>query len=115
MEKIKIHQFEMDRVNIAVVPKAIISNYVIKRSLSCLACFVLAILMVIPVTVMPGLVFFVAPAEIAILGKIHDEAQLIQWVRRHTIVREGRWEDTESCPRLLRYHQLPALLPVPGP
>ena len=52
--------------------------------------------MIVPLTVFPGLVLLVAPAEIAVLGKIHDEVQLMQWVRQHTIVREGRWEETEA-------------------
>jgi len=96
MEKILNTQKKMDQLRVAMVPKVVLTNFIVKRSLRCVACFILAVVMIIPVTVLPGLIFLVAPAEIAVLGKIHDEAQLIQWVRSHTIVREGRWENTES-------------------
>lgn len=86
----------MEQFRVAMVPKVVLTNFIVKKSLSCISCLILAVVMIIPVTVLPGLIFLVAPAEIAVLGKIHDEVQLIQWVRCHTIVREGRWEDTES-------------------
>jgi len=96
MEKILNTQNKLEQFRVAMIPKVILTNFIVKRSLGCVACIILALVMVIPLTVMPGLIFLVAPSEIAVLGKIHDEVQLIQWVRCHTIVREGRWEDTES-------------------
>jgi hypothetical protein len=96
MEKIIKTSKNIDQFRVAVVPKGILNNFVIKKGFSCISCFVLAIVLILPLTVFPGLILFVAPAEVAVLGKIHDEVQLIQWVRRHTIIREGRWEDTES-------------------
>ena len=86
----------IDQIRVAVVPKGILNNFVIKKGFSCISCFIVAIVMILPLAIFPGLILFVAPAEVAVLGKIHDEVQLVQWVRRHTIVREGRWEETES-------------------
>ena len=86
----------IDQIRVAVVPKGILNNFVMKKGFSCVSCFLLAVVLLLPLSVFPGLILFVAPAEIVVLGKIHDEVQLVQWVRRHTIVREGRWEETES-------------------
>ncbi len=96
MEKIMNSINEIDPLKVAVVPKGILTTYIVKRSLSCVGCFILAVVMIVPLTIWPGLILLIAPAEISVLGKIHDEAQLIQWVRRHTIIREGRWEETEA-------------------
>ena len=96
LEKTVIKKFELDKCNIAVIPKVVLRNFIVGRSLRCVLCFILAGLMIVPLTILPGLAVLVLPAEIAVLGKIHDEAQLIQWVRHHTIVREGKWEETES-------------------
>jgi hypothetical protein len=96
MEKIMNKANEIDPLHIKIVPKGILTTYIVKRSLSCVFCFILAVVMIIPLTIWPGLILLIAPAEISVLGKIHDEAQLIQWVRHHTIVREGRWDKTEE-------------------
>lgn len=96
MEKIRNRQIAIGQPNIAMVPKVLLRKFILGRSLRCAFCFVLAGLMIVPLTILPGLVLLVLPAEIAVLGKIHDEVQLMSWVRQHTIIREGRWEDTES-------------------
>ena len=96
MENVKDTRIRLNPFGVAVVPKILLRKFLVKKSFSCVFCFILAIVMIVPLTVLPGLILLVAPAEIAVLGKIHDEVQLMQWVRQHTIVREGRWEEAEA-------------------
>ncbi|MBN2228699.1 MAG: hypothetical protein JW779_03825 [Candidatus Thorarchaeota archaeon] len=96
MEKIKENQFLTTNFKLAVVPIQLIKNFIINRSIRCAGCFILAVVLLLPVSILPGLALFVVPAEIAVIGKIHDEVQLIQWVRWNALPRRGCWEDAEN-------------------
>ncbi|MGY5879974.1 MAG: hypothetical protein RTV31_06965 [Candidatus Thorarchaeota archaeon] len=51
-------------------------------------------LLVYAVSVLPGLLLFVVPGMIVLVGKVYDEAQLIQFLRYGDPIRTEHWEDT---------------------
>jgi hypothetical protein len=72
----------------------------------------MAVLMIIPLTVLPGLILLVLPAEVALVSKIRDETELIQWVRNNMITQQSNLEDIESETEMarLRSHDRPGAL-----
>ena len=79
----------------AIVPEHMLRRFLVNRSFRCVFCTILAGLMLLPLTVLPGLALVVLPAEVALVGKIHDEAQLVSWARANAIPRRGKWEDAD--------------------
>ena len=59
-------------------------------------------LLVYAVSLLPGLLFFVLPGMIALVGKAYDEARLIQYLRYGYPLSTERWEDTEACTEKIR-------------
>ncbi|MHA2045461.1 MAG: hypothetical protein ACW99G_11750 [Candidatus Thorarchaeota archaeon] len=72
----------------------------------------MAVLMIIPLSVLPGLILLVLPAEVALVSRIRDETELIQWVRNNTITQPSNLEDIESETEMtrLRSHDRPGAL-----
>jgi hypothetical protein len=68
----------------------------------CAFCVVLAFLLLLPLTVLPGLVILVLPAEIALVSGIQNEAELIQWVQNNMITQGGSWEDADLETEMIR-------------
>jgi hypothetical protein len=68
----------------------------------CAVCVALAFLLLLPLAVLPGLVILVLPAEIALVGRIQDEAELVLWVRNNMITQAGSWEDAELETEMIR-------------
>ena len=53
-------------------------------------------LLVYAVSLLPGLLLFMLPGMIALVGKAYDEAKLIQFLRYGDPIRTEHWEDTEK-------------------
>jgi hypothetical protein len=51
----------------------------------------------------------VLPAEVALISRIHDEAELIQWVRNNMVTQASSWNNVESETEMtrLRFHDRP--------
>ena len=89
------------------VPQGVDLNISIKRTLNRSAVRMLTAvvgtgLLVYAVSLLPGLVFFVLPGMVALLGKAYDEARLIQYLRYGEPIRTEHWEDTEKCTESIR-------------
>lgn len=54
------------------------------------------------VSLLPGLLLFALPGMIALVGKVSDEAKLIQFLRYGDPIRTEHWEDTERCTESMR-------------
>jgi hypothetical protein len=95
-----------------MVPKPLLKSFIFGRSIRCAVCIALAGLMIIPLTVLPGLVLLVLPAEVALISRIRDETELIQWVRNNMVTEPSNWEDVESESEMarLRTHDKPSAL-----
>ena len=61
-----------------------------------------AIAPLVPVFTLPGLLLVVLPGEVALIGTVYDEYQLIQYVRQDRELRSGNWQDTQSATELAR-------------
>jgi hypothetical protein len=59
-------------------------------------------LILIAVTMMPGLLFLVLPGLIALSGKVYDEARLIQYLKYGEPITTENWEKTEEETERLR-------------
>ena len=59
-------------------------------------------LLVYAVSILPGLLLFVLPGMIALVGKVYDEAKLVQFLRYGDPIRTEHWEDTEVCTERIR-------------
>ncbi|MGY5859705.1 MAG: hypothetical protein RTU63_10070 [Candidatus Thorarchaeota archaeon] len=59
-------------------------------------------LLVFAVSFLPGLVLFVLPGMIALVGKAYDEAKLIQYLRYGDPIRTEHWENTEAHTERIR-------------
>lgn len=68
--------------------------------------------MLVPLTVLPGLILFVLPAEVTVVSKIRDETELIRWVRCNMVSGECNWDDVESETELarIRAHDRPSTM-----
>jgi hypothetical protein len=112
MEKFQRSKVVPEQLRYAVVPKPLLKQFILGRSFRCAVCIALAGLMIVPLTVLPGLVLLVLPAEVALISKIRDEAELIQWVRNNMITQASSWNDVESETELarLRSHERPGAL-----
>ncbi|MHA2004700.1 MAG: hypothetical protein ACXABV_18610, partial [Candidatus Thorarchaeota archaeon] len=91
-----------EAIRYAMVPKPLLKRFIFLRSMRCVVCVALAFLLLLPLTVMPGLVILVLPAEIALVGRIQDEAELVLWVRSNMITQTGSWEDAELETEMIR-------------
>jgi hypothetical protein len=61
-----------------------------------------SIALLVPVITLPGLLLIVLPGEVALLGTVYDEVQLIQYVKQYRQLKSGSWEDTQSAAELAR-------------
>lgn len=96
MEKVQIKEGIPEHLQVAVVPKPLLKRFIFGRSVRCATCVALAGLMLVPLTVFPGLVLLVLPAEVALISRIRDETELIQWVRHNMITQPSNWDDVDS-------------------
>ena len=98
-----------EHIGYAVVPKPLLKRFIFLRSMRCAVCAALAFLLLLPLTILPGLVVLVLPAEIALVGRVQDEAELVLWVRSNMITQTGTWEDAELESEMvrLRTHERP--------
>ncbi|MHA1963468.1 MAG: hypothetical protein ACW97G_02680 [Candidatus Thorarchaeota archaeon] len=112
MDKFQRTKVVPEQLRYAVVPKPLLKRFIFGRSIRCAVCVALAVLMIIPLTVLPGLVLFVLPAEVALISKIHDEAELIQWVRNNMVTQVDSWDNVESETEMARIksHDRPGAL-----
>lgn len=91
-----------EQMRYAIVPKPLLRRFVFLRSMRCVVCAALAFLLLLPLTVLPGLVIAVLPAEIVLVSRIQDEAELVLWVRSNMITQSGKWEDAELETEMIR-------------
>jgi hypothetical protein len=112
MDKFQRTKVVPEQLRYAVVPKPLLKRFILGRSIRCAACIALAGLLLLPLSVLPGLVLVVLPAEVALISRIRDEAELIQWVRMNIVTQASTWEDAESETELarLRSHDRPSAL-----
>ena len=54
-------------------------------------------LLLYAVSLLPGFILLALPGMIALVGKVYDEAQLIQFLRYGDPIRTEHWEDSETC------------------
>ncbi|KXH77413.1 MAG: hypothetical protein AM326_05125 [Candidatus Thorarchaeota archaeon SMTZ-45] len=110
----KFQQIEAipEQLKYVEIPKPLLKRFIFGRSIRCAVCIALAGLMILPLTVFPGLILFILPAEVALISKIHDETELIQWVRNNMISQPTNWDDVEaeSEHARLRAHDRPSAL-----
>ncbi len=59
-------------------------------------------MLVYAVSLLPGLLLFALPGMIALVGKVYDEAKLVQFLRYGDPIRTEHWEDTEECTERIR-------------
>ena len=71
----------LEELSYIAVPKSVLRRFVFGRSVRCFACIIFAGLLILPLTVIPGLILLVLPAEVILISRIHDESELIRWVR----------------------------------
>jgi len=112
MDKFQRSKVVPEQLRYAVVPKPLLKRFVIGRSIRCALCIAIAVLLIVPLSVLPGLVLFVLPAEVALISRIRDETELIQWVRNNMITEPSNWDDIESETELarLRAHDRPGAM-----
>ncbi len=112
MDKFQRSKVVPEQLRYAVVPKPLLKRFIFGRSIRCAICIALAGLMLLPLTVLPGLVLFVLPAEVTLISKIRDETELIQWVRCNMTTEDCKWDDVESETEMarLRSHYRPGTL-----
>ena len=110
MEKFQRTEAIPEQLRYAVVPKPLLKRFILGRSIRCALCIALAGLMLVPLTVLPGLILLVLPAEVTVVSKIRDETELIRWVRCNMVSGECSWDDVESETELtrLRSHERPS-------
>ncbi len=101
-----------EELKYAEVPKPLLKNFIIGRSIRCAVYIALSGLLIMPLTVLPGLILLVLPAEVSLVSRIRDETELIQWVRNNMIIQPSNWDDVESESELarLRAHDRPGAL-----
>jgi hypothetical protein len=112
MEKFQGSEAVREQLRYAMLSKSLLKRFIFGRSIRCAGCIAMAVLMIIPLTVLPGLILLVLPAEVALVSKIRDETELIQWVRNNMITQQSNLEDIESETEMarLRSHDRPGAL-----
>ena len=112
MEKFQRTEAIPEQLRYAMVPKPLLKRFIIGRSIRCAICIALAVLMLVPLTALPGLILFVLPGEVALVSRIRDETELVQWVRCNMASEECNWDDVESETELarIRAHDKPNTL-----
>ncbi len=95
------------KVKLPDVPQGMELNISIKRTLNRSAVRMMTAvvgtgLIVYAMSFLPGLVFFALPGVVALLGKVYDEARLIQYLRYGEPIRTEHWEDTEKYTESIR-------------
>jgi len=109
MKSVKIAMYDT-RIRKAELPKVshtVELNISIRRKLNrsavrMMTAVVGTSLLVFAVSLLPGLILFVLPGMIALVGKAYDEAKLIQYLRYGDPIRTEYWEDTEVCTERIR-------------
>lgn len=96
LDKFQRLKVDPEQLRYAVVSKPLLKQFIFGRTIRCAVGVALAGLMLVPLTVLPGLVLLVLPAEVALISKIRDEAELIQWVRNNMITQASSWDDVEA-------------------
>ena len=92
-----------DEVPITTVePEFSLERVIAGRSARLLVALGGAIGLLYLVVLIPGLFLLVLPFEIAALGKVYDEARLIQYLRYGEPLRPENWEDTETSTERIR-------------
>ena len=94
MKRVHIEDLQ-DQFRHALVPEQMLRRFIVGHSFRFLAYLSLAVVLLLPLTILPGLVLVVLPGEVAIIGRIHDEAQLVSWARANAITQRGKWEDAD--------------------
>ncbi|MFW9834690.1 MAG: hypothetical protein ACFFEK_11895 [Candidatus Thorarchaeota archaeon] len=102
MDKFQRSKVVPEQLRYAVVPKPLLKRFILGRSVRCAVCIALSGLLLLPLTVLPGLILFVLPAEVSLISKIRDETELIQWVRCNTVSEDYHWDDVESETEMIR-------------
>ncbi|MFW9798681.1 MAG: hypothetical protein ACFFE2_16705 [Candidatus Thorarchaeota archaeon] len=102
MKKFQRTEAIPEQLRYAVVPKPLLKRFIFGRSIRCIIYAAFSVLFLVPLTVLPGLVLFVLPGEVALISKIHDEAELIQWVRCNMTTQDCKWDDIESETEMAR-------------
>ena len=112
MEKFQRSKVVPEQLRYAVVPKPLLKRFILGRSIRCAVCFALAVLLLLPLSTIPGLILLVLPAEVTLISKIRDETELIQWVRCNMVPEDCHWDNVESKTELtrLRSHDRPGAL-----
>ncbi|MHA2320048.1 MAG: hypothetical protein ACXACG_00195 [Candidatus Thorarchaeota archaeon] len=97
MEKFQGSEAVREQLRYAMLSKSLLKRFIFGRSI---------------LTVLPGLILLVLPAEVALVSKIRDETELIQWVRNNMITQQSNLEDIESETEMarLRSHDRPGAL-----
>ncbi|MFW9975933.1 MAG: hypothetical protein ACFFDQ_11740 [Candidatus Thorarchaeota archaeon] len=110
----KFHRIKAipEELKYAEVPKPLLKHFIFGRSMRCAIYIALAGLLLLPLTVLPGLILLVLPAEVSLVSRIRDETELIQWVRNNMITQPSNWDDVESESEMtrLRSHDRPGAL-----
>ena len=112
MEKFQRSKVVPEQLRYAVVPKPLLKRFIFGRTVRCAVCIAFAGILLLPLTVLPGLILFVLPAEVSLISKIRDETELIQWVRCNITTEDCKWDDVESETEMarLRSHDRPGAL-----
>jgi hypothetical protein len=112
MNKFQRSKVVPEQLRYAVVPKPLLKRFILGRSVHCAVCIVLSVVLLLPLSYLPGLILFILPAEVSLISKIRDETELIQWVRCNMVSGDCKWDDVESETEMtrLRSHDRPGTL-----
>jgi hypothetical protein len=112
VEKLQRSRFIPEQRQYAIVPRPVLNRFIIGRAIRCAAYIALAGLLLVPLTALPGLILLVLPTEVALVSKIRDETELIQWVRCNMVSEDCNMDDAESGTEMARLmaHDRPGAL-----
>jgi hypothetical protein len=101
-----------EQLRYVMVPKPLLNRFIVGRAFRCAVYIALAGLLLVPLSVLPGLILFVLPGEVALVSKIRDETELIQWVRCNMVSGDCNIDDAESETEMTRLmaHDRPGAL-----
>ncbi|MFW9793849.1 MAG: hypothetical protein ACFFEE_06100 [Candidatus Thorarchaeota archaeon] len=92
-----------EEVRITTVAPVFSLNKVIAGRLArLLVALVGAIGLLYLVVLIPGLWFLVLPGEMAVIGKVYDEARIIRFLKYGEPMKPEYWEETESSTEMIR-------------